>query len=198
MSLKLRPTRLPLPRIVTRLPVIVLMVVLHAAPLLAQDSRTIRTLTAGPSFVNFDEYGGSFGAAVAWFSIDRVSERLLGSEFAFFLLAPLGGASIQADCPAGVVCESKATPGLLYGGLFSGLARGGESGLRAAFGLGAVGAAGGEGLENRSSITGHVGLDWVAGGSGRYALTVTVRLLLLTSPIAGARQVLLPGIGVTF
>ena len=178
--------------------------ILRGGRLLAQEvplhapSRTIRTLTAGASLVDFEGYGGSLGAAVGWFSIARVSESLLGTEGAFFLFAPLGGASAIPDCPPAVTCQTKSTPGLLYGAMISGLVRTGDSGLRAAFGIGAIGAAGGEGLENRSSITGHVGLDWVARGSGKYVLTVTARLLLLASPIAGARQVFLPGIGVTF
>ena len=41
-------------------------------------------------------------------------------------------------------------------------------------------------------------LGVVSGPAGKYVLTVTARLLLLASPIAGARQVFLPGIGVTF
>ena len=169
-----------------------------AVPARAQQGRTIRTLTVGPSAVNFDDYGGSIGAAVAWFSLARVSERLLGSEGAFFMMVPLGGASAVPDCIPQQPCQTRSTPSVLYGALVSGLANAGQGGLRAAFGLGAVGASGGEGLENRSSITGHVGLDWVARGSGKYVLTVTARLLLLASPIAGARQVFLPGIGVTF
>lgn len=170
---------------------------LHAQDVpLHAPSRTIRTLTAGPSLVDFESYGGSMSAVVGWFSIARVSESLLGTEGALFLTVPLEGASAISDCPPPTSCPTRSTPSLLYGAMISGLARPGDNGLRAAFGIGGIWAAGGEGLENRSSITGHVGVDWV--GKGKYALTVTVRLLLLASPIAGARQVFLPGIGVTF
>jgi hypothetical protein len=74
----------------------------------------------------------------------------------------------------------------------------GETGLRAAVGIGAVGASGGEGLGNRSSVAGVVGLDWVPRSNNRFAPTFAIRLVQLSSPIAGARQLLLPGIGLSF
>ena len=167
-------------------------------PLDAQETGTRFTLTVSPSFVNFPGTGGHFGAAVAQLSVSRDFTRMAGGEISAFALAPLGRASALPGCPQGTKCISTSTPSLLSGVLTSLFVHAGESPLRVSAGVGAVGASGGEGFENRSSFAGLVGLDWLPRTNNRFAPTFAVRLVQLTSPIAGARTLLLPGLGLTF
>jgi hypothetical protein len=176
-------------------------VILAAVPnvqLGAQETGTTVTLTVSPSFVSFDGFGGSFGAAVARLSVSRNFTRLTGGEVSAFALAPLGGASNQPMCVEGSSCQSTSTPSVLSGLLTSLFGYVGATGLRASAGVGLVGASGGEGLENRSSFAGVLGLDWVSQKNNRFVPTFAFRLVQLASPIAGARQLLLPGVGFSF
>lgn len=165
-------------------------------PLGAQDNETTVTLSVGPSFVNFDF--GSFGAAVARLSVSRGFTRRIGGELSTFVLAPLGKASAQPGCVPGGACETRTTPSVVFGQLASVFADAGETGLRATVGGGAVGSAGSEGFKNRSSLAGLVGLDWIPRSDNRFAPTFSFRFLQLARPIAGARQLLLPGVGFSF
>jgi hypothetical protein len=162
----------------------------------AQDNETTVTLTVGPSFVDFEF--GSFGAAVARLSVSRGFTRRTGGELSTFVLAPTGRASAQPGCIPGAACETRTTPSVLFGQLASLFADAGETGLRATVGGGASGSAGSEGFENRSSLAGLVGLDWIPRSDNRFAPTFSFRFLQLAKPIAGARQLLLPGIGFSF
>jgi hypothetical protein len=164
----------------------------------AQENRTTRTVTIGATAVDFEGYGGSIGAALAQFSVDRGYSQVLGGELSAFALVPLGGASAIPECPPGVSCQTRTTPSLLFGGFGSLIARGGEAGLRAALGIGPVWSSGGEGLSNSSSFAGIVGVDWVAASKSGRGLTLAARLVFLESSIAGARLLVLPSIGVTF
>ena len=168
------------------------------APVGAQEAGTRITLTVSPSFVHFPGVGGHFGAAVAQLSVSRDFTRMTGGEISAFALAPLGGASAQAGCPQGTKCISTSTPTLLSGVLTSLFAYAGESPLRVSAGVGAVGASGGEGFANRSSLAGLVGFDWLPRTNNRFAPTFAVRVVQLSSPIAGARTLLLPGMGLAF
>lgn len=174
-------------------------VVLAAAPnvpLGAQDNETTVTLTVGPSFVDFEF--GSFGAAVARLSVSRGFTRRTGGELSTFVLTPLGRASAQPGCIPGAACESRTTPSVLFGQLAAVFVDAGDTGLRATAGGGAVGSAGSQGYKNRSSLAGLVGLDWIPNSNNRFAPTFSFRFLQLASPIAGARQLLLPGVGFSF
>ena len=164
----------------------------------AQETGTTVTLTVSPTFVSFSGFGGSFGAAVARLSVSRGFTRLTGGEASAFVLAPLGSASSQPGCVVGGSCQARTTPSLLSGLLTSMYGYAGETGLRASAGIGVVGASGGEGLGNRSSFAGVLGLDWVPQTDNRFAPTFAFRLVQLASPIAGARQLLLPGVGLSF
>ncbi len=175
-----------------------LFIALPESPVSAQETGTTVTLTVSPSVVSFDGFGGSFAAAVVRLSISRDFTRLTGGEISAFTLAPLGGASAQPGCPVGSACQSRSTPSALSGFLTSMFAYAGESGLRASAGVGAVTASGGEGFRHRSSLAGLVGLDWVPRSDNRFAPTFAIRLVQLASPIAGARQLLLPGVGLSF
>lgn len=178
--------------------VAVLVVTLPNTTVSAQETGTTITLTVSPSFVSFDQFGGNFGAAVARLSVSRDFSRMTGGEISVFALAPLGGASSQPGCAIGSPCLTRSTPSLLSGVLTSVFGYAGESGLRAALGIGAVGASGGEGLKRRMSAAGVVGLDWLPRTNNRFAPTFALRLVQLSAPIAGARQLLLPGIGLAF
>lgn len=164
----------------------------------AQESRTSVALTVSPSFVNFELFGGSFGAVVAGLSVSRDFSRVVGGELAGFALAPLGGASTQPGCPVGTACLSRTTPSLLSGLLGSALFHVGESGFQASLGAGVAAASGGEGLEHSSSVAGGVGLAWTPRRRSRLAPTVVVRVVQLASPLGGAQTLLLPGVGLSF
>jgi hypothetical protein len=171
---------------------------LAAVPVAAQDSRTRVTLTVSPGFVDFAGYGGGFPAAVARLSVSRDFSRYLGGEVAGFVLAPMGGASAMAGCVAGSSCISTSTPNLLSGGMVSGYAFAGDSPLRISAGVGAVNASGGEGFGRRSAGALLLGIDLVPRTGSRFAPTVGIRVLQLASPLAGARQLILPGVGLSF
>jgi len=176
----------------------ILVAMLPRSAVRAQESRTSVALTVSPSFVNFETFGGSFGAFVAGLGISRDFSRGLGGELAGFVLAPLGGSSSQPECPAGTPCGSRSTPSLLSGVLASALFYVGESGLQASLGAGIAAASGGEGLEHTSSAAGSIGLGWTPRGSTGLAPTLAVRVVQLATPLAGARTLLLPGIGLAF
>jgi hypothetical protein len=164
----------------------------------AQDTETQITLTVSPSFVDFGDFGGRFGAGVIRLSASRGFTRLTGAELSTFALAPLGGATSIPDCPPAVSCQTRSTPSVLFGSFGSLLLYAGESGLRASVGGGLVRAVGGEGLDTRSTVAGLLGLDYVPRSDNRFAPTFGVRFLQLSTPLAGARQLLLPGVGVRF
>lgn len=181
-----------------RSPGVMLLALVSTTSALAQESGTTVTLSVSPSFVNFASFGGSFPAAVAQLNVSRPFTRSTGGEVSLFALVPLGGATAMPDCPPLVSCVSTQTPSLLTGALASIFAYAGETGLRASLGGGAAFASGGEGFPHRSSPAGVVGLDWIPNTRNRFVPTVAVRLVYLTSPIAGARQLLLPGLGLRF
>lgn len=187
-----------MPRILSPLAAAVFAAMLPHPALGAQETGTTVTLTVSPSFVNFDGFGGGFGAVVARLSVSRDFTRITGAEISAFTLVPLGGASSQPGCTVGSTCQSRSTPSVLSGALTSLFVYTGETGLRAAAGIGAVGASGGEGLGNRSSVAGVIGLDWVPRSANRFAPTFAIRIVQLSSPIAGARTLLLPGVGLSF
>jgi hypothetical protein len=95
-------------------------------------------------------------------------------------------------------CQVRSSPSLLSGFLASLLITAGESGLRGAIGGGSVSAQGGEGFSRRSTVAGVIGLDWVPRTNNRLVPTLSIRLMQLSAPVAGARQVLLPGVGLRF
>ena len=163
----------------------------------AQEGTTI-SLTISPSFVNFSGWGGSFGAAVAQLSVRRDLTSAMGAELTAFTLAPTGGATSLPGCVQGSPCETRSTPSMLVGVMPSLYAWVGGSNLRLTAGAGYAGAAGGEGLENRGSAAALLGADWVPRSRNRLAPTFAIRVVQLGSPIAGARQLLLPGVGVAF
>ena len=162
----------------------------------AQQEGTTVTLTVSPTLIRFDGFGGSFGAAVARLSISRGFSQKTGGEFSAFTLAPLGGATSIPDCAPGGSCRTVSTPSALTGALASVFGDLGD--LRASIGAGGVAASGGEGFENRSSLAGLVGLDYIPRSNNRFAPTFAIRVVQLSRPIAGARQLLLPGVGLTF
>ena len=165
----------------------------------AQDPGPTLTVTVSPTAVDFGAFGGSFSAAVARLNVNVPFTRMTGGEISAFALAPMGGASSQPGCPVGSSsCQARSTPGLLSGFLTSFFAYAGETGLRASAGVGGVVASGGEGLDRRSSPAGVLGLDWLPRTDNRFVPTFAIRFVRLSSPIAGARQLLLPGVGLTF
>lgn len=161
-----------------------------------QEDGTTVTLTVSPTLIRFDGFGGSFGAAVARLSIARDFSRATGGEFSAFTLAPLGGASSLPLCASTASCITRSTPSALSGALTSLFAYAGD--VRMAIGAGGVAASGGEGFRNRSSLAGLVGLDYIPRTNNRFAPTFALRIVQLSRPIAGARQLLLPGVGLTF
>jgi hypothetical protein len=164
----------------------------------AQETGTTVSLTVSPSFVDFDGWGGSFGAAVVRVSISRDFTTSVGAELTAFTLAPMGGAVAQPGCVPGGSCQSRATPNLLYGVLPAMYAWIGGSDFRVSAGVGFAGAGGGEGLDRRRSAAGLLGLDWVPRNRNRFVPTLALRVVQLGSSIAGARQLLLPGAGFSF
>jgi len=158
----------------------------------------IARLNSSPGFVNFAGYGGTFASAVARLSVSRAFSPRAGAELAAFAVSPLGAASIEPSCVPGGACQSIMSPSLLSGVMASGYAFLGETRLRTALGGGLVTASGGEGIAQRNSGAVMVGVDLVPRRTRSLTPTIGVRVLHLTRPVAGARQLVLPGVGFTF
>jgi hypothetical protein len=163
----------------------------------AQEGTTI-SLTVGPSVVNFTGFGGSFGAAVMQLNIRRDLTRSVGAELTLFTVAPTGGSSSIPGCAPGSPCETLSTPNMLYGAMPSVYSWVGGTSLRVSGGVGFAGAAGGEGFQNRHTPAGLLGIDWMPRSRNRMVPTLAFRVVQLSRPIAGARQLLLPGVGLAF
>lgn len=169
------------------------------APALAQSgSETSVTLTVAPTFVQFSGFAGGFGAAVAQLRITRTFTDDAGGEIAAFAVIPSGGARAEPECLQGTVCFSLATPSMLNGVVASVYRFLGESGFRAALGGGGVKAVGGDGPGASSSLAGLFGLDWEPRGASRFRPTFGVRLVVFAESLYGARQLVLPGVGIAF
>lgn len=169
-----------------------------ALPVGAQDTGTRVTLTVSPGFIDFAGHGGGFGTAVARLGVSRGFTRFTGAELSAFAVVPLGGQTSTPDCIANLPCHATSTPNVLSGGMVSGYAFAGHGPLRISAGVGAVNASGGEGFGRRSTSALLLGLDLVPRTNSRLAPTVGVRVLQLGAPLAGARQLVLPGVGFSF
>jgi len=169
-----------------------------ASPVAAQQDMTRVTLTVSPTAVDFAGFGGSFGAAAAQLSVARFFNRSVGGELTAFAVLPLGAATMQPACIQGSACQSRSTPSMLNGLVIAPFAYLGETGLRASAGVGLVSAVGGEGFGSRSSGAASFALDWVPRGNSRFTPTLGVRLVRLATPVSGARQLVLPGVGLAF
>jgi hypothetical protein len=163
----------------------------------AQEGTTV-SLTVGPSVVNFTGFGGSLGAAVMQLSVRRDFTRSVGGELTVFTVAPTGGYSAIPGCVQGSPCETRSTPNVLFGVMPSVYNWLGGTNLRLSAGGGFAGAAGGEGFEHRNTLAGLLGIDWVPRSRNRMVPTFAFRVVQLSRPIAGARQLLLPGVGLAF
>lgn len=162
------------------------------------QSRTAIALTLGPSFIQFDGFGSSLGAAVAQVRLTRELTSHTGAEVTAFSLVPLGAVSVTPTCLPQAQCESRTTPNQLNGGFASAFVDVGESPLRVSAGYGYVSAVGGQGSGARSSGAWQVGLDWSRQRQSGLSFSAGVRALHLATPLYGARQLLLPGVGVSF
>jgi hypothetical protein len=178
------------------LPLVLLTVA--ASSMAAQEpDRTTVTFAVSPSFIQFDGFGGSFGTAVAQLRVQRTFGVDAGGELSMFAVVPMGAATSIPSCPLLGSCVTRSTPNVLNGVIASGYRYLGATGLRIGLGGGNVWASGGEGSPHTSSLAGLAGIDWESRSSG-IRPTIGVRMVLLTRPIYGARQLLVPGAGFSF
>lgn len=167
----------------------------------AQEEEGTRvTLRVGPTALDFAGFGGRFGAAVAELSVARRFGANAGADLSAFTILPTGGATATPGCtdPVSGACVARSSPNALNGVLLSPFTFVGGSNLRIATGVGVIGAAGGEGFPRRSSAAFAAGIDWVPDSRSRLAPSVGIRAVRLANPVAGVRQLLMPGVGVTF
>jgi len=171
---------------------------LFALDLPAQRPATRVTLSAALSTVNFDGIGGRFGAVVAQATLARRVTERVGLEVNGFALVPGGGATADPACLPSHPCESFSTPSAIVGSLVGPVIDVGESGVRLSAGVGFARATGGSGFSPRGSTAGGVALEWRLRRKSRLSPSAGLRLATLGRPLAGARLLLLPGLGVTF
>lgn len=174
------------------------LVAMSASTGAAQEQRTRIEFSVSPSFITFSGFGGSFGAAVARLSISRRITPNAGAEASVFTVVPSGAASAVPGCIQGSPCVTRTTPSALSGLMLSGYAAGAMSPVRVLVGGGVVRASGGEGFERRSTGAIMLGVEWVSRSTNRFGPSIGVRFAQLTSPLAGARQLFLPGVGLSF
>jgi hypothetical protein len=170
-----------------------------SVPAAAQVGETQISLVVSPTYVDFVGFGGGFSAAAAQLRISRYFTVTTGAELSTFAVLPLGQARSEPGCaPGNAPCQARQTPSMIQGGLLSALGVFGETGFRGSLGGGVANVMGMEGPGARTSAVGSFGLEWVPSGKSRFTPTFSVRMLQLASPLAGMRQLFLPGLGLTF
>jgi hypothetical protein len=174
------------------------LVLLPARVTWAQTPATRVALTVSLTVVDFSTFGGRFGAGTGQVVLSHAVGATRGFDVAAFGVVPGGGASTDAACVQGIRCESRATPSLLTGLAVAPYLRVADGGVRLSAGAAVVRAVGGTGGDRRTTPAAVLGIDWLPRGPGRLAPTVGVRLLRFTSTMMGARQLVLPGVGLAF
>ena len=174
------------------------LVLLPARVTWAQAPATRVALTVSLTTIDFSTFGGRFGAGAGQLALSHAVGATRGVDVAAFGVVPGGGATTDAACVQGTPCESRATPSLLTGVLVAPYLRVADGGLRLSAGAAVVRAVGGEGGDRRTTPAAVLAIDWLPPGRGRLAPTVGVRLLRFTSTMMGARQLVLPGVGLAF
>jgi hypothetical protein len=164
----------------------------------AQVGETRVSFVLSPTLVDFAGFGGGMGAVAAQLRVTRYFTTTTGGEISTFALLPLGGAASEPSCVPGGSCQSRQTPNMVQGALVSALSEFGETGFRGSIGGGVANATGMKGPGARTSAVGSFGLEWVPSGKSSLTPTFSVRVLQLASPLAGMRQLFLPGIGFAF
>ncbi|MEP7381072.1 MAG: hypothetical protein ABI910_05260 [Gemmatimonadota bacterium] len=171
---------------------------LLALPGAAQRPATSVTVTTALSYVDFDSFGGVFGAFVGQVAIARRLSGAVGVEWSAFALAPGGSATADVACQEDQRCTSPSTPSALVGTLLAPVVELGTSGIRVSAGGGIVRATGGSGFAHRSSIASALAMEWRPRTRSRISPSAGVRLVNFAQPVGGARYVVIPGIGVSF
>jgi hypothetical protein len=164
----------------------------------AQAPATRVALTVSLTTVDFSTFGGRFGAGAGQIALSHAVGATQGFDVAAFGVVPGGQASVDAACVQGTRCESRATPSLLTGLLVAPYVRVTDADVRLSAGAAVVRAVGGAGGDRRTTPAAVLSIDWLPRRRGRLAPTVGVRLLRFTSTMMGARQLVLPGVGLAF
>jgi hypothetical protein len=182
------------------LPVVSLLLAWSLSPrtLDAQRPATSLTLSTSLSTVNFAGIGGRFGAVVAQTTLVRRITDAAGVEINGFALVPGGGATADPACLPSQPCTSFSTPSAIVGSLVGPVVDVGTSGVRLSAGVGFARSTGGSGFSPRSSGAGTVAIEWRIRPRSRFSPSAGLRLATLAHPLAGARLLILPGLGVTF
>lgn len=163
----------------------------------AQVGETRVSIVVSPTLVDFAGFGPMTSVA-AEVRVTRFFSEAAGGQLSTFAVVPLEGAAALSACAPGRVCESRSTPGLVSGAVMSMIGEFGETGFRGSFGPGYVSASGMQGSGPRSTAAVAFGLDWIPSGRSRFTPTLGLRIVQMTSAIAGMRQLVLPGVGLTF
>lgn len=164
----------------------------------AQPSATSLTLSTMLSTVNFDEIGGRFGAIVVQGTLARRLRDGVGVEVNGFALVPGGGATADPSCLPSGPCRSYSTPSSIVGALVGPTLNVGPSGLRLSVSAGVARATGGDGFSPRATGAGAAAIEWAMRPQSRFSPSAGLRVATLRHRLAGARLLLLPGLGVTF
>lgn len=181
-----------------RAALILLACAVPARDVAAQRLATSVSLSTSLSSVNFDGIGGRFGAVVVQGTVARRVRANVGMELNGFALVPGGGATADPACLPAQPCESFSTPSAIVGSLVGPFVDVGTSGVRLSAGVGIARATGGSGFSPRTSAAGAVAMEWRIRPHARLSPSAGLRLATLGRPLAGARLLLLPGLGVTF
>ncbi len=182
------------------LPVVSLLLAwsLSARALGAQRPATTLTLSTALSTVNFAGIGGRFGAIVAQGTLARRITDAVGVEINGFALVPGGSAVADPSCLPSQPCESYSTPSSIVGSLVGPVIGVGTSGVRLSASAGFARTTGGSGFSPLSSGAGSLAIEWRIRPRSRVSPSAGLRLVTVVHPLAGARHLFLPGLGVTF
>lgn len=164
----------------------------------AQPPATSLTVSTMFSTVNFDGIGGRFGAVVVQGTLARRLHDGVAMEVNGFALVPGGSATADPSCLPPGPCRSVSTPSSIVGALVGPAVDLGIAGLRLSVSAGVARAVGGDGFSPRGTGAGAAALEWRMRPRSRVTPSAGLRVAALRHRLAGARLLLLPGLGVTF
>lgn len=175
-----------------------LLLIALSAQTIESQQKTSVAFTVGPGSVRFSNFGSRTITMVAQVSVTRDVAKRTAAELSAFTAVPLQVMSVTPGCLPNSLCQSRTTPSALVGGLASALLQMGDSPLRLSAGVGRLGARGMEGPGAVATNVFQLGLEWSQEREGGMRMTAGTRAIQFATPVSGARQLILSGVGLRF
>jgi hypothetical protein len=132
-------------------------------------------------------------------SLSRNVTTSTGAELSLIAVGLLGGAISEPVCPAVGQCTGGAdTPSVFSAAILSAYSFVAASPLRLSGGIGYLRSTGGYGFDHDAAAAAVIGIELVPRSTRSWLPTIGVRVAQLARPAGGARQLILPGVGLVF